>query len=217
MFTDIAKHKRKGNCLLLIKGSRGRCQSLLLANLSKSKPLVQGKALCPRIFAQVMATSQWQYYLSKSMATCRSKDCLSKSRLLVNDLIVRVKAATCQACLSMTTCPSQGYLSMACLSMATFQVKADRQWQGHLSKASCHNNDCLLKQRLLVPSQGCLSMTACPSQNHLSRSRLLLNGHLSKARSRQDYLSKTTCPRQGCLSWATLLVVRLLFNGCLSK
>src|SRR5271155_3728779 len=115
----------------------------------------------------------------------------------------------------MTACPSQGYLSMTYLSMATFQVKADRQWQGHLSKASCQNNDCLLKQRLLVPSQGCLSMTACPSQDYLSRSRLLVNGHLSKARPMQDYRQrllvqgKATCP----ISKSRLLVMGHFVRG----
>src|SRR5271170_3060320 len=115
------------------------------------KLYVQGRATSPRQLVKAAANGHWstclslgycqwrlvqaKSYSSKSRPPAQVNGHLSKQRLLVNDLIVRVKAATCQACLSMTTCPSQGYLSMACLSMATFQVKADRQWQGHLSKA----------------------------------------------------------------------------------
>ena len=110
---------------------QGCCQWLLV-NLSKSRLLS-------------MATCSSQSYLLKSMATCQSKDCLSKSkaacqRLLVQGratcpsqgrlskqkLLVQVKAVTCQVCLSMTACPSQGYLlvnghcpSQGCLSGAT--------------------------------------------------------------------------------------------------
>ena len=144
MFTDIAKHK--GNCLLLIKGSR-----LLLANLSKSKPLVQGKALYPRIFAKVMATCQWQYYLSK----------LSKSWLLVQAV---------QAVQVMAACPSHGCLPNLSKSRPLAQV-----------------NDHLSKQKLLVQVKAASQWP-------------LVQGN-AKARPRQEYLSKTTCPpRQGCLS-----------------
>jgi hypothetical protein len=171
--------------------TQGRRQLLLLVQLVQVKSACprQGdtcpsQGSCPRVFVQVIATCQWQYYLSK----------LSKSRPLVeaktacNDLIVRVKVATCQACLSMTACPSQGYLS-GLLVNGHFPSQGSSMArplvQGWLS-----NNNWLVKAKTACPSLDCLSMTA------LSKSRLLVR---VKAAS-QDYLSKTTCRRQGCLS-----------------
>src|SRR5271154_2358097 len=92
--------------------------------------------------------------------------------------------AACQACLSMTACPSQGYLPVATCPKSRLLSKAIIQGSCQV-KAAC---------------QACLSMTACPSQGYLPvatcpKSRLLskaiiqgscqvkvvVNDHMSKA------------------------------------
>src|SRR5271156_3111384 len=93
------------------------CLSMATCQVNLSKTTCPSLGYCQWRLARAKATRPSQGHLPKSMATCRGKDCSSKSRLLVRD-----KA----------TCPSHGYLSKSWLLV---QVMATCPSHGYWSKS----------------------------------------------------------------------------------
>src|SRR5271170_2177944 len=214
LFMVIANHKWRGNCLLL---SVSHC---CLPNLSKSKPLVQGKVIVVQLVQGKVLPAQ----LVQVKATCPtfpSHGCLSKSWLLV-----QVKA-TCPSQWPLveakTACPSQGCLSGLfvndCLSKARLLV----QINGHLPKlkplvqvkaalleAVCPRQG--TSPRLIVEAAANGHLSTCPSLGYCqwplaqAKATRPSQGHLPKARPlvqfpSQGCLPMTACPSDGCCQW----------------
>jgi hypothetical protein len=154
-------------------------QSLLLAQL------VQVKATCPRQGdscptcprqSATCPTCPSQGYMSK--ATAQVNGHLSKQRLLVQ-VKAALSEAACQACLSMTACPRQGYLSK---SMATYPSQSYSS-KSRLLCQKLYVQGMAASPRLLVEAATCQLaqvMAACPSDvnGYLSTA---VNGHLPTA------------------------------------
>jgi hypothetical protein len=116
------------------------------------RSLVEAKTACPSLGCLSTCPSQG-CFVRDCLSGLFVNDCLSKARLFVQgkavcprqgclskQRLVQVKTAY-QARLSMTACPSQCYLSMSCLSMATFCVKPHRAKEAAHQQRFCQRID----------------------------------------------------------------------------